>query len=198
MPEIAFIMGKSASGKDHIYQELAKDQELNLKTITMYTTRPMRDGETEGVEYHFVNDEAADTFEKENKIIEMRCYHTLYGDWKYFTVNDGQIDLANGNRYIVIGTLEAYDKFCEYYGKEHILPIYIEVEDGIRLLRAIGREQKQETPKYAELCRRFLADEQDFSEENMKKSGITQYFDNNGALEDCIGQIRQAILSAMN
>ena len=52
MAEIAFIMGKSASGKDKIYMALCEDEELNLKTITMYTTRPMRSGETDGVEYH--------------------------------------------------------------------------------------------------------------------------------------------------
>lgn len=96
--------------------------------------------------------------------------------WKYFTVNDGQIQLGGKNRYIVIGTLEAYDGFCKYYGKEHLLPIYIEVEDKIRLLRAIHREEEQEKPKYAELCRRFLADEQDFSEENLKNPGLQSIF----------------------
>ena len=51
MPEIVFIMGKSASGKDNIYQRLADDRELGLKKIIMYTTRPMRAGETQGGEY---------------------------------------------------------------------------------------------------------------------------------------------------
>lgn len=45
MPEIVFIMGKSASGKDKIYKNLLSDDELNLKPIIMYTTRPMRVGE---------------------------------------------------------------------------------------------------------------------------------------------------------
>ena len=59
MPEIVFIMGKSASGKDKIYKALMEDESLNLSTVTLYTTRPMRVGETEGVEYHFVDDAAA-------------------------------------------------------------------------------------------------------------------------------------------
>ena len=126
--------------------------------------------------------------------MELRAYDTVYGVWKYFTVNDGQIQLGGKNRYIVIGTLEAYDGFCKYYGKEHLLPIYIEVEDKIRLLRAIHREEEQEKPKYAELCRRFLADEQDFSEENLKKSGITKHFSNNDGLEDSVAAIKQEIL----
>ena len=73
MPEIIFLMGKSATGKDHIYEQLAHDEQLHLKRITMYTTRPMRAGEAEGVEYHFVNDDEAARLEKEGNIIEMRC-----------------------------------------------------------------------------------------------------------------------------
>ncbi len=123
---------------------------------------PLRSGEAEGREYHFVDDDTAKRLENENKIIEIRCYDTVFGVWKYFTADDGQIDLASGKRYIVIGTLEAYDKFCEYYGNEHIMPIYIEVDDGVRLIRAVKREMEQENPHYEELCRRFLADAKDF------------------------------------
>ena len=47
MPEIIFLMGKSATGKDHIYEQLAHDEQLHLKRITMYTTRPMRAGEAD-------------------------------------------------------------------------------------------------------------------------------------------------------
>ena len=193
MNEIVFIMGKSASGKDRIYRELSEDKALGLNKITMYTTRPLRSGEAEGREYHFVDDDTVKRLENENKIIEIRCYDTVFGVWKYFTADDGQIDLASGKRYIVIGTLEAYDKFCEYYGNEHIMPIYIEVDDGIRLIRAVKREMEQENPHYEELCRRFLADAKDFSEENIRKSGITRRFANNGEFDDCVDEIRQAL-----
>ena len=184
MNEIVFIMGKSASGKDRIYRELSEDKALGLNKITMYTTRPLRSGEAEGREYHFVDDDTAKRLENENKIIEIRCYDTVFGVW---------IDLASGKRYIVIGTLEAYDKFCEYYGNEHIMPIYIEVDDGVRLIRAVKREMEQKNPHYEELCRRFLADAKDFSEENIRKSGITRRFANNGEFDDCVDEIRQAL-----
>lgn len=193
MNEIVFIMGKCASGKDRIYRELSEDKALGLNKITMYTTRPLRSGEAEGREYHFVDDDTAKRLENENKIIEIRCYDTVFGVWKYFTADDGQIDLASGKRYIVIGTLEAYDKFCKYYGNEHIMPIYIEVDDGVRLIRAVKREMEQENPHYEELCRRFLADAKDFSEENIRKSGITRRFANNGEFDDCVDEIRQAL-----
>lgn len=193
MAEIAFIMGKSASGKDKIYKALCEDEELSLNTITMYTTRPMRSGETDGVEYHFVDDAVADELKDAGKIIEMRCYDTVYGMWKYFTVDDGQVNLNSGDRYIVIGTLEAYNAFCRYYGNEHIMPIYIEVDDGIRLERALKREKKQEIPRYEEMCRRFLADAKDFSEENITNCHITKRFFNNTDLEDCINEVKVAI-----
>ena len=193
MREIVFIMGKSASGKDRVYKELSEDETLGLNKITMYTTRPMRSGEVQGREYNFVDDETACRFENDKKIIEIRCYDTIYGIWKYFTADDGQIDLASGKRYIVIGTLEAYDKFCEYYGNEHIMPIYIEVDDGVRLIRAVKREMEQENPHYEELCRRFLADSKDFSEENIRKSGITRRFKNDGEFDECVREIKQAL-----
>ena len=193
MGKIFYIMGKSASGKDKIYSRLAGNKELNLKKLILYTTRPVRDGEEDGVQYYFTDDQKLKEFEEAGKVIESRAYNTVYGVWTYFTADDGQIDLASGKRYIVIGTLEAYDKFCEYYGNEHIMPIYIEVDDGVRLIRAVKREMEQENPHYEELCRRFLADAKDFSEENIRKSGITRRFANNGEFNDCVDEIRQAL-----
>ena len=193
MPEIAFIMGKSSSGKDHIFKALVEDETLGLNTITMYTTRPMREGEENGVEYFFVDAARAEELERNNQIIELRSYKTVYGEWKYFTADDGQIVLDEGKRYIVIGTIEAYNRFVEYFGKDRLLPIYIEVEDGLRLQRAIKREQKQESPHYEEMCRRFLADSVDFSEENIKKAGIEKRFYNNGSIEECIEQIKEEV-----
>lgn len=196
MHEIIFIMGKSSSGKNKIFKRLVEDEKLGLKTVVMYTTRPMRYNETEGVDYHFVNEDVADKMVKDKKIIEIRAYDTIHGIWKYFTADDGQIDMKSG-RYIIIGTLEAYEQFCKFYGKEHLLPIYIEVEDGIRLTRALEREKKQEEPKYAEMCRRFLADSEDFSDQNIKRLGIEKRYHNNKVLEDCIAEIKKDIIEKL-
>ena len=186
MGKIFYIMGKSASGKDTIFKEIKK-QIPELKTIVLYTTRPIREGEKDGVEYFFVNDLELEKLKEKGKIIECRSYHTVHGIWNYFTVDDNQIDLKT-NDYLVIGTLESYEKMKEYFGKDIMVPIYIEVEDGQRLLRAIQREQMQSVPKYEELCRRFLADTKDFSEENLKKAGITFRFFNKD-MGKCVEQI---------
>ena len=176
MGKIYYMMGKSSSGKDTIYKDIRKDLP-ELKTLTLYTTRPMREGEKDGVEYYFVTDEILEKYREEGKIIELRTYQTVYGDWKYATIDDGQINLDE-NDYLMIGTLESYIKTKEYYGNENLIPLYIEVEDKERLMRAIVREQQQDHPGYEEGCRRFLADQKDFSEDNLKKAGITRRYQN--------------------
>lgn len=177
MGKIYCLLGKSSSGKDTLFKMLLEESGLALKTIVPYTTRPIRVGEQEGVEYHFVTEETQKKLEAEGKIIELRAYDTICGVWKYFTVDDGQIDLAMDN-YLVIGTLESYVKMRDYFGAEKLVPLYVEVEDGERLLRALTRERAQKEPNYAELCRRFLADSVDFSAERLKAAGICRWFEN--------------------
>lgn len=191
MGKIFCVMGKSATGKDTIYQRILEKNELSLKNIIPYTTRPIRDGEVDGENYYFCDEKEVLRLEKENKIIELRSYNTVYGIWKYFTADDGQINLDQGN-YIIIGTLETYVQIRDYFGKEKVIPIYIEVEDGERLIRAIGREKLQEVPKYEEMCRRFIADSADFSEENLKNAQINKRFENT-TLEAVVGEITDYI-----
>ena len=177
MGYIFCIMGKSATGKDTIYKMLSEQKKVSCEPIVLYTTRPIRAGEREGVEYHYVSDARLDELQSQGRVIEVRAYQTVYGVWRYATVDDGQIDLSAQN-YLMIGTLEVYTKLCDYFGREQIIPIYIEVEDGLRLQRALDRERMQDPPKYTELCRRFLADAEDFSEEKLMEAGITKRFVN--------------------
>lgn len=187
MGRIFCIVGKSSSGKDTIYKELMKDDALHLNRIVPYTTRPIRAGEQEGVEYHFTTVEQLEQLERENKIIECRSYNTMYGVWYYFMAKDSQIQLEKQD-YLVIGTLESYTKIRDYFGKERVVPIYIVLEDGERLERALRRERMQDKPKYEELCRRFLADAKDFSVENLDRVGINRCFDNYD-LKNCLREI---------
>ena len=186
MGKIYCMMGKSSSGKDTLYQKVL-ERLPQIHRVVPYTTRPIREGERDGVEYHFVDDERLAELETDGKVVELRAYNTIHGIWKYFTVDDGQIDLEQGD-YLLIGTLETYEKIREYYGAEHLVPIYIEVEDGERLARALERERRQAVPKYKEMCRRFLADEEDFCEENLKRLGIDKRYRNTD-METCLNEI---------
>lgn len=188
MGRIVYLCGKSSSGKDTIFKELLKKGTLKLRTIVPYTTRPMREGEKNGVEYFFTGEEDFQKLLADGKIIEHREYHTVHGLWRYFTVDDGQINLEAEEDYIVIGTLEGYRKMKAYFGEGVLLPVLIELDDGVRLQRALYRERKQEKPRYEEMCRRFLADSQDFSEEKIREAGIFQSFDNDD-LQTCLEEI---------
>ncbi len=190
MGKIFYLMGKSASGKDSIYKQLQKECP-DLKSLVLYTTRPMRDGEQDGVEYHFIGEKQLDELEASGKVIERRRYQTVFGPWDYATVDDGQIDLTR-NDYLLIGTLDSYEKLRDYYGKQEMIPLYVTVDDGVRLERAIARERQQKEPKYAELCRRFLADEADFAPERLAELDVTESFENR-ILEECVQAIRKRI-----
>ncbi|MCD8117891.1 MAG: guanylate kinase [Lachnospiraceae bacterium] len=188
---IYLIMGKSSTGKDTIFEEMLADTSADIRRMVGYTTRPKRSHEMDGREYFFVSREKMLELEAQKKVIERRTYHTVHGDWDYFTVDDGSV--ADNGRYLYIGTLDSYVKLRDYYGEEKVRPVYIEVEDGKRLSRALKREMEQEKPKYAELCRRYLADEADFSEENLRRCGIRKRYQNNGNLSDCMDEIKKDI-----
>ena len=195
MGKIYYMMGKSSSGKDTLYKEV-RQRCPELKTVTLYTTRPIREGEKDGVEYFFVTDSVLKEYEEKNRVIELRSYPTMYGEWKYATVDDGQVNLKESD-YLIIGTLESYEKLRAYYGEENLVPVYIEVEDGERLNRALLRERAQTNPKYDEMCRRFLADQKDFSEEKIQAAGITRRFQNESkvqCLEEIVGVIHHGKL----
>ena len=187
MGKIFYLMGKSSSGKDTVYKKLMKDPSIHLSKIVPYTTRPIREGEKEGVQYHFTDNAGFEKLLSEGKVIEHRTYDTFYGEWKYFTVADENINL-NRNDYLIIGTPESYTATKKYFGESRVYPILIDVDDGVRLQRALNRERKQETPKYEEMCRRFLPDAEDFGNEKLKECGIDTRFSNEN-LDECLKNI---------
>ena len=192
MGKLFYIMGKSSSGKDTIYADLLARAHLGLEPVVTYTTRPIRANETDGVQYHFVTEDTLHRMQQEGSVIELRMYPSVCGPWYYFTADTEAIDLARQN-YLAVGTLESFRKLKSYYGEDRVLPIYIEVGDRERLLRAIRREEAQATPNYKEVCRRYVADEEDFTEEKIAQAGITRRFANDGECRDCIRAIEHYI-----
>ena len=165
--KIFCIIGKSGTGKDTLYRELLNDGALPFERLVPCTTRPIRAGEQDGREYHFYTVDELRALESAGRIIESRCYETVHGPWYYFTADDGQIDLT-AHSTLLIG----------------------------RLQRALDRERAEEQPKYRELCRRFLADCEDFSDEKIAEAGITRRFEND-SLERCKNEIKQYLIEMM-
>lgn len=188
MSKIFCLMGKSGSGKDTIFNKLS--ELTSLKPIILYTTRPKRQNEIDGREYYFIDKKQLEAYRDQKKIIEERVYYTVEGPWYYATIDDGQFTLNQHS--LLIGTLEVYLTLVHYFGKDNVIPIYIHIDDDIRKRRLELRERQQKVPNYKELYRRFVADNKDFSKENLLEAGIHTYYINEH-LEVCIEQILATI-----
>ena len=77
MGKIVCLMGKSSSGKDTIYKRLLSQKSVPLETIVPYTTRPIRAGEQDGVEYHFTDEAGFQSLLAQGSVVESREYNTL-------------------------------------------------------------------------------------------------------------------------
>lgn len=187
---IYLLMGKSASGKDTVYSKIAdilacahegsaasdpsdNDGERNeagkhddgadaraicVRPITTATTRPPRTGEIDGHEYSFITDAQMDEAIAARRAIDVRSYDTEHGIWRYAVLSDAVPDAEPS---MMINTPEGASHLATRYAGR-IRRIYLRVDDGERLARALERERLQIVPRYAEMCRRFLADCSDF------------------------------------
>ena len=196
MHYIFCLIGKSASGKDTVYRKLLNDPRLGLARLVTSTTRPIREGEQEGREYHFRTEDQFRRSLEEGKVLEYRVYDTVHGKWYYYTENDGQIDLTKSSS-LLVGTVEVFVSLQKCLGRDKVIPLYLEVEDGERLSRALRRERKQKEPKYAELCRRFLADSRDFAPEKLREAGIEKIFDNSDS-SACAEEVAAYVLDRIS
>ena len=185
MNKIFCIVGKSASGKDTIYKEITSAYRNELISVVLGTTRPMRKGEVDGVDYHFFNDEELVELEKDGKVIEKRQYNTMQGLWSYFTL---EFDLSGEKDYILITTLEGAHSITNRYGEDKVCVVYLTIDDKERLLRCIEREARQVNPDYSEVCRRFIADQKDFSDDKIKEFNNICYIDSSQSIENCLKQ----------
>lgn len=180
MPNIFVLMGKSATGKNTIYDILLRNTRYPLKPLVIYTTRPKRVGEVDGVDYYFVTEDTMHLLEEQGLVLEHRCFETVKGTWHYFTVKDHQFNNLNGN-FLMLNTVDAYLALKRSFVGHMVHPIYITVPEDVRLMRAIERERLQDNPNYSEVCRRFLSDNVEFTEDKLKLIGST--YQNNIARE---------------
>lgn len=145
------LFGESGTGKDTIQKWLVKN--YNLNGLVSYTTRPKREGEINGVNYCFIDENFFKDLISMNRLLE----YTIFNNWYYGTpsidLSDTQINIGVFN---IIGINNIKLAFKD---KIEVFPIKIEVEEKIRLIRILQRENN---PNCSEICRRFLTDKDDF------------------------------------
>lgn len=168
MGKLFYIIGKSAAGKDTVYKKILETFPI-LKPLVTYTTRPMRPGEQEGVQYHFIDHDKMQELIQQGLVYEHREYHVSNGDtWEYATVRDDDFKLDGDDDYIAIGTLVSMRSLVEHVPSHKIVPIHVRCSAVERLRRAVEREHRSSHPDFEEVCRRFLSDEEDYSDDKLQ------------------------------
>ena len=166
--KVLALFGESGSGKDTIQTWLLENIPNTHKPIT-YTTRPARAYEINGRNYYFISNDEFKELKNNNKILE--SFYVKDRDWYYgSSIDEFQKDKIN----IIILTPTGIRNILNHNQLE-ILPVYIKAPDKIRLLRSLNRE---EDPDCAEICRRFLSDEEDFKNINFLHETYDNISDN--------------------
>lgn len=122
------ILGESASGKTTLVQKFVKANPQYHKIVT-YTTRPMRDGEVDGVDYHFVSTDTFHTLVEQGFFIE----HSEYRDWYYGTAKE---DCCDDNAVVILtpAGLRALKRLGYY-----TISCYLYVDRRSRLISTLRR-----------------------------------------------------------
>ena len=155
---IIAIMGKSASGKDSLLKALLQEPQFKeAKPIISCTTRPIRENEINGIDYHFLTNEQFTNLVLSNRMLEA----TVFNDWCYGTSIDS---LSTSGINIGVFNPEGCESLRQNENITLCL-IYVEATDKTRLLRSLNREKN---PDCHEIVRRFNADEMDFCEEEIE------------------------------
>ena len=153
---VTLFIGKSGSGKDTMLNKMVAE---GVTPIISYTTRPMREGEVQDKDYHFVSLNDFNKLVDEDKLSEYRGYNTLVNGepdtWYYGTPR-----LSLEKDYVGVVTISGVEAFIKLYGAENINVVYMQVSDKTRERRAMLRGSFDKT----EWDRRVEADKKDFSE----------------------------------
>ncbi len=180
---IIVLCSKSGGGKDSLSKEIAK---LGYKFVISTTSRPMRDNESEGDPYYFVDGDRFRNLIATNKLIEYRTYNTTYnGNPAVWFYGVEKSEIKDGENYVVVLDIYGLKEFKRHF-KDRVISFYIDVDDDEREARAIKRGSfcKQEWD------RRLKADEWDFRDEELNE---IDYMVRNDDFNECLYNIRKLI-----
>ena len=149
------LIGASASGKTEVAKYLAKTYGIT-KAIT-HTTRSMREGEQNGVDYFFVNKPEFLRMEENGLLVESTFYNgNLYGCSKAQVADDKCIvlDPAGLDHFMALGS-------------SRVIAFYLDADEDLRIRRMIGRGDRME-----DVEKRIENDRICFNEEVKEKTDV--------------------------
>lgn len=164
------FVGESGSGKTTYINQIMKDKrfidKVNLKLLVTGTTRKMRPGEVDGVDYHFMTEEE---FLKipSSELIGSRSYYTLNNGTIYFFTKEEYVQ-THTNLLCVTSPYQ-YESYRNWVAKENIrgndyrlYMIYIDTDLKTRIIRCINRAK--EDIDVFEVCRRAIQEKSEFED----------------------------------
>lgn len=171
MKKVLCIIGESATGKDTLKEELLKQND-HCVSVVRHTTRPKRDGEINGVTYHFINNEEFSKLIMDFSMLEAN----LFKGWAYGTAYDSLVD----NKINIITCDSMAAENLSQCKDLYVEIAWIQTAPKLRLIRALTREENVDVD---EVLRRFTRDNEDyadFAKNNLKNCHIFH----NDSLED--------------
>ena len=150
---IIVLVGKTASGKTTVANELC-NKHHGYKRIITYTTRPMRENETQDVDYHFISDEQFNKMVKNNEFTEYKRYNTAHGVWSYGSVVTSEQELSD-DCYVIILTPQGLRDLSKKISRYIAFYLNVSLESQLERLRKRGDEEQQ-------IIKRLINDDKDF------------------------------------
>jgi len=152
--KIIALMGPAGSGKDYLLHEAIETDKTkpsrSLHEIISCTTRPPREGEKDGVNYHFITKEEVEN--NKDKFLELTEFRDWYYGTRYEDLDEEKINVGVFNPAGVRKLLKNENLNVKVF--------WVKASDKIRLQRQLARE---ENPNIEEIIRRYQTDKEDFS-----------------------------------
>lgn len=152
--KVIALMGEAGAGKDYILHDVMntdnQDGKHKLHEIVSCTSRPPREGEVDGVNYHFLAKEYIEAHE--NDFLELSTFRGWYYGTRYSDLNPDKINVGVFNPAGVRALLKS--------DKVEVKVFWVKAPARIRLIRQLQRETN---PDIGEIIRRYQADINDFS-----------------------------------
>lgn len=176
------IMGRAGTGKTSLVNELVKRGYEKIKTCT---TRPIRDGEEDGVDYFFLTDDQFHKYAQNNYFAEIKKYYTTEGEWLYGTP---KVELLSSDEKSVIiltpDGVRAVKPLLDSRGI-HYTVVLIGAKASVIKRRMIQRGDDMD-----EIIRRIRADDEDFED---CEEFVNFTLSNAGSIQDLANELERKL-----